>query len=146
MENVYILFIIIYTVYNDNKCEINWLRCYFLHVINEVCSLLPIRALNIVYNDKNIKLMNCNVLTCYKWCMLTATQQKMQILLIMINKCQIDEMQFFSLAINEGCSLLPRLKQCYRQTSNIRGYQIPKLKCFSSRFVVVFAQSFEVRC
>ena len=32
------------------------------------------------------------------------------------------------------------------QTSIYKTHQIPKLKCFSSRLVVVFAQSIEARC
>ena len=34
----------------------------------------------------------------------------------------------------------------YSQTSKCKMHQIPKLRCFSSRLAVVFAQSIEVRC
>ena len=37
------------------------------------------------------------------------------------------------------------MSQNYCKVSNIRRNQIPQLKCFSSRFVVVFAQSIEAR-
>ena len=38
------------------------------------------------------------------------------------------------------------LKTHYRQSSKYKSRQISKLKCFSSRLAVIFAQSTEVRC
>ena len=36
--------------------------------------------------------------------------------------------------------------KAYHKVSNIRPHQMPKLKCFLSRFAVVFAQYIEAKC